>query len=106
MLLIIYLMFFLSVYQDETISCYFTAPFKKARLSAGKGRPWLFFLCFFRQVSPAAREYCDRFRVSDEAVVAGWACSDRETPISRRQRCTRIVANDVASAIDCSMRAL
>jgi hypothetical protein len=43
-------MFFLSVHQDETIFCYFTAAFKKARLSAGQGRPWLFFLCFIRQV--------------------------------------------------------
>jgi hypothetical protein len=59
-------MFFLSVYQDKTISCYFTAAFKKARLSAGKGRPWLFFLCFIRQVSPAPRGYRDRFRTTDE----------------------------------------
>jgi len=45
-------MFFLSVHQDETIFCYITAAFKKARLSVGKGRPWLFFPCFIRQVSP------------------------------------------------------
>jgi hypothetical protein len=68
MLLIIYLIFLLSAYQDETISCYFAAAVQRARLSAGKGRSWLFFLCFFRQVSPAPREYCDRFRASDEAL--------------------------------------
>jgi hypothetical protein len=61
-------MFFLSVHQDETIFCYFTAAFKKARLSVGKGRPWLFFLCFISQVSPPPRRYCDRFRATDEAL--------------------------------------
>ena len=50
MLLIIHLMLFLSIYQDEAITCYFTAGFQKARFSAGQGRPWLFFLCFIRQL--------------------------------------------------------
>jgi hypothetical protein len=50
MLHIIYLMLLLSIYQDETISCYFAVAFQRARLSVGQGRPWLFFLCFIRQV--------------------------------------------------------
>jgi hypothetical protein len=50
MLHIIYLMLPLSIYQDETISCYFAVAFQRARLSVGQGRPWLFFLCFIRQV--------------------------------------------------------
>jgi hypothetical protein len=65
-------MFFLSVYQDEIISCYFAAAVQRARLSAGKGRPWLFFLCFIRQVSPAPRGYRDRFRATDEALPRDW----------------------------------
>src|ERR1700730_12844250 len=74
-------MFFLSVHQDETIFYYITAAFKRARLSVGKGRPWLFFLCFIRQVFPLPRE-----------------CSGRATPIPRRRRCTLIVADDVERA--------
>jgi hypothetical protein len=81
MLHIIYLMLLLSIYQDETISCYFAAAFQRARLSVGKGRPWLFFLCFIRQVFPLPRE-----------------CSGRATPIPRRRRCTLIVADDVERA--------
>jgi hypothetical protein len=50
MLLIINLMLFLSIYQDEAISCYFAIAFQKARFSAGRGRPCLFFLCSIRQV--------------------------------------------------------
>ena len=68
MLHIIYLMLLLSIYQDETISCYFAVAFQRARLSVGQGRPWLFFLCFIRQVSPAPRGYRDRFRTTDEAL--------------------------------------
>jgi len=45
-------MFFLSVHQDETIFCYITAAFKKARLSVGKGRPWLFFPLFYQAGLP------------------------------------------------------
>ena len=102
MLHIIYLMLPLSIYQDETISCYFAVAFQRARLSVGQGRPWLVFPLFYQAGPPVAWRYCDRFRATDEAFAAGAVLgSDRETPIPRRQRCTLIVAGDVgASAID------
>ena len=94
-------MFFLSVHQDETIFCYITAAFKKARLSVGKGRPWLFFPCFIRQVSPLPGDTVIGSGQPTRPNCGSGACSDRETPIPRRQRCTLIVAGDVgASAID------